>query len=294
MIVDASFYNSGTLIKNFLQERGIGALKKFGQNFLLNENARKKIVNALSSYDTVWEIGPGLGALTYLLQEKTNQLVLFEIDYSFVQILKEFFPGLLIIQGDALKTIPLFVKQNHTPSAIVSNLPYNVGAHIIGMLIQNSILPESMVFTLQKEVVSRMLAKVGSKDYSVFTLVCELDYQMKKVMDIGESSFYPVPNVISSVILLQRKKERFYFGKSLDDKDIRAIYFMLAHTLFLSRRKTVKNNLIQGAVQFGISKESLFDCATAAGIDLAARGETVSFLGLWHCATLIYEAKSKR
>lgn len=294
MIVDASFYNSGTLIKNFLQERGIGALKKFGQNFLLNENARKKIVNALSSYDTVWEIGPGLGALTYLLQEKTNQLVLFEIDYSFVQILKEFFSGLLIIQGDALKTIPLFVKQNNTPSAIVSNLPYNVGAHIIGMLIQNSILPESMVFTLQKEVVSRMLAKVGSKDYSVFTLVCELDYQMKKVMDIGESSFYPVPNVISSVILLQRKKERFYFGKSLDDKDIRAIYFMLAHTLFLSRRKTVKNNLIQGAVQFGISKEILFDCATTAGIDLASRGETVSFLELWHCATLIYEAKSKR
>ena len=220
--------------------------------------------------------------------------MLFEIDYSFVQILKEFFPGLLIIQGDALKTIPLFVKQNNTPSAIVSNLPYNVGAHIIGMLIQNSILPESMVFTLQKEVVSRMLAKVGSKDYSVFTLVCELDYQMKKVMDIGESSFYPVPNVISSVILLQRKKERFYFGKSLDDKDIRAIYFMLAHTLFLSRRKTVKNNLIQGAVQFGVSKESLFDCATTAGIDLAARGETVSFLELWHCATLIYEAKSKR
>lgn len=244
-------------------------------------------MEAISTQGKVFEIGPGLGALTYLLQKKANQLVLFEIDRGFVQILSDFFPSVEIVQGDALKTIPDYVKSHFVPDAIVSNLPYNVGAHIIGMLIQNQILAKSMVFTLQKEVVLRMLSKVGSKDYSVFTLMCELDYNLKKVMDINGASFYPVPNVASSVVALTLKEDRVCHGVSLDDKKTREIYFRLAHTLFASRRKTVKNNLEREALKFKIGKEQLFEAALNADIPLDARGEEIGYKNIWHCATLI-------
>jgi 16S rRNA (adenine1518-N6/adenine1519-N6)-dimethyltransferase len=229
-------YNSASALKAFLDREGLGMRKKFGQNFLINPAVRKTLIEALDarSGDEVWEIGPGLGAMTAMLLEKGLKVKAFEIDEGFIRILKREFAedkNFTLVEGDVLKT-----WKSHAGEAapfLFGNLPYNIAAAFLADLIEENCLFKRMVVTVQKEVALRMTASAGSKDYSSFSVLCSSAYNVKPLSVIKPSSFYPQPNVDSMAVLLENRNAPAPCS----------VFFQLVRALFSSRRKTIKNNL---------------------------------------------------
>jgi 16S rRNA (adenine1518-N6/adenine1519-N6)-dimethyltransferase len=228
-------YNSASTLRSFLEKEGLGMRKKYGQNFLVNPAARKALVDALAcgTSDEVWEIGPGLGAMTALLLEKGLAVRAFEIDTGFIRVLKRLFAeekSFHLVEGDVMKT-----WETQKPAQfLLGNLPYNIAAVLLANLIEKGRLFTRLVVTVQKEVALRMAASAGSKDYSSFSVLCASAYRVKPLMVIRPSSFYPQPNVDSMGVLLESKNACAP----------PPVFFPLLRSLFASRRKIIKNNLI--------------------------------------------------
>ena len=231
-------YNSASALRSFLDSEGLGMQKKFGQNFLINPAIRQSLVNALDckAGDEVWEIGPGLGAMTILLLEKGYKVRAFEIDLGFIRILKKLFgmdEKFTLVEGDCLKT---WNTQDVSAQAdfFIGNLPYNISAVLLADMIEKQRFFTRMVVTVQKEVALRMLAQAGDTDYSSFSVLCASGYKVKPLMKISPSSFFPKPNVDSMGVLLEKNE---------NNKEIPGVFYPLVRALFASRRKTIKNNL---------------------------------------------------
>ncbi|UPA10737.1 16S rRNA (adenine(1518)-N(6)/adenine(1519)-N(6))-dimethyltransferase RsmA [Borrelia parkeri] len=229
-------YNSINSIKRALASKNIAPRKIWGQNYLINEHIREKIVDTLEikENENIWEIGPGLGAMTIILLKKTNSLTVFEIDPKNSEILNEKFgqfKNFKLIKGDFLKT---YKQEKQNINKIFSNLPYNIASKVISMLIENGILTH-MVFTVQKELADRMLAKEGNKNYSSFTVLVQSHFNVIKIMDIDKKNFYPIPKVKSTTLKLIPCKGGI--------KDFKA-FNKLVRTVFISRRKKLKNTII--------------------------------------------------
>jgi len=240
-------YNSARELRAFLEERGLGMRKKFGQNFLINPAVRSKLLDALELQpnDEVWEIGPGLGAMTVGLLERGAKVTAFEIDPAFVRILKEFFtlapldsnpafqlPAFTLIEGDAMKTWKTTPARDEL--FLLGNLPYNVGAALLADFIENGRFFKRLVVTVQREVAVRMAATPGSSDYSSFSVLCSSVYKVTPLQVIKGSSFYPAPRVDSQGVLLDLIPDREEKSK---------FFYPLVRSLFSSRRKTIRNTL---------------------------------------------------
>jgi len=231
-------YNSASALRAFLEQEGLGMRKKFGQNFLINPAVRQKLADALGaqSGDEVWEIGPGLGAMTVMLIEKGLKVKAFEIDGGFIKILKREFAeekNFCLVEGDVLKTWKNNLAEKNDAQFLFGNLPYNIAAAFLADLIENGCLFQRMVVTVQKEVALRMTASAGSRDYSSFSVLCASAYNVKPLTVIRPSSFYPQPNVDSMGVLLENRNA----------PSPAPVFFPLVRALFSSRRKTIKNNL---------------------------------------------------
>jgi len=259
-------YNSSLELKTFLEQQGLGMQKKFGQNFLVDANAKKILVEALGiqAGDEVWEVGPGLGAMTALLLEKNVKLKAFEIDKGFIRILKELFGGndnFNLIEGDVMKNWEKHVSSSASPCYLFGNLPYNIGAALLADFIEKRYIFQRIVVTVQKETALRMAAKAGTKDYSSFSVLCASSYKVKPVITIRPSSFYPQPNVDSMGVLMESK------GVTLFPPG----FFKLVRALFTSRRKTIRNNL----TAFVNSKEICEAVLSENGLTGSERAETL-------------------
>ena len=220
-------YNSASALRAFLESEGLGMRKKFGQNFLINPSVRQSLVDSLGarSGDEVWEVGPGLGAMTALLLERGFSVKAFEIDSGFIGVLKKIFcdeKKFTLVEGDVMKT---WSTQEPSPF-FLGNLPYNVGAALLADLIEKGRLFTRMVVTVQKEVALRMAAAAGTGDYSSFSVLCQSAYKVKPLMLIRPSSFYPKPNVDSMGVLLESRPPLSY----------PALFYPLVRSLFSSRR----------------------------------------------------------
>lgn len=241
-------YDSPTQLKAILDERGFSMQKKFGQNFLINPNARKTLAESLdlSPNTKVWEVGPGLGALTTEILKRGADLTAFEIDRGFAAFLNENiapeFPGKLkIVEGDFLKTWKSELKElqnsgKNIPDRFFGNLPYNVAAAIIADTISDFIRFDECVFTVQKEVAMRICAKPGTENYSSFSVLCQWAYDVENVIDLSGASFWPRPNVDSRAVKMTKKA---IFPNCQNPK----LFLTLVRTIFALRRKTIKNNL---------------------------------------------------
>lgn len=255
-------------IEDVLLAHGYSMNKKFGQNFLISDTFRRRIVSlmALEEGMPVWELGPGLGSITSLILEEKAKLTAFEIDHGFASILRdEAFRderNFSLIEGDALKTM---FSEREVPERIVGNLPYNVGSEMIARLIEEGILPERMVFTLQKEVAERMVATPSSSSYSSFSILVNFDYKVTIPFLVGRTSFYPKPNVDSAVVLMERRE-----GNRLENGK-RKSFFSFVRLLFSSRRKTIRNNLSSR-----YEKSRIDDALLKAGLNGSERAETLS------------------
>ncbi|MCL2765033.1 MAG: 16S rRNA (adenine(1518)-N(6)/adenine(1519)-N(6))-dimethyltransferase RsmA [Treponema sp.] len=233
-------YNSSSELRIFLEQEKLGMQKRFGQNFLVNPQARQALVKALCAQpnDEIWEVGPGLGAMTSLLLEMKYKVKAFEIDLGFIRVLKKMFlqdENFNLVEGDVMKTWPSHAKEGPAPF-LLGNLPYNVAAALLADFIEKGCVFSRMVVTVQKEVAMRMAAPAGHNDYSSFSVLCASVYNVKPFLLIKRESFFPQPNVDSMAVLLEKKTHS-------NPAEIPRVFYTLVRSLFASRRKTVKNNL---------------------------------------------------
>jgi 16S rRNA (adenine1518-N6/adenine1519-N6)-dimethyltransferase len=237
-------YNSPVQLKNFLEENGMSMQKKFGQNFLVNQSARERIIDLLSPNENelIWEIGPGLGCMTAEILNRKANLTAFEIDRGFIKFLKQFFEDEMkdnkfnIIEGDVLKNWKKEFDSGNNPIKLFGNLPYNIAATFIADTIVEGLFFDRCVFTIQKEVAQRIAALPGSENYSSFSVLCQWGYEVKLANELAAGNFWPRPNVASQTVVLEKKQNP---PECKDPK----LFVKLVHALFLSRRKTIANNI---------------------------------------------------
>ena len=218
------------------------AKKKFGQNFLVDEQIIAAIISAIrpEPEDHMVEIGPGLGALTRPLLKKLNHLHVVEIDRDIIEQLESDYPQdhpkskLTIHAGDALEfnfaTLP-------APLRIVGNLPYNISSPLLFHFASYTERIKDMHFMLQNEVVERMVAAPSTPAYGRLSVMLQYRFQMEKLLDVPPEAFRPAPKVDSAVVRMIPLDA----GEILvrDEKLLAAI----VRTAFGQRRKTLRNTL---------------------------------------------------
>ena len=282
-------YNSPADLKTILDANGFSMQKKFGQNFLINQKAREKLIESLEvdPDTTVWEIGPGLGAMTSGLLEKGADVTVFEIDRGFVNLISQFFEPYAkqnkfrIVEGDVLKTwYNQTQKGTVLPMRFFGNLPYNIAATLVADTIEKGIRFERCVFTVQKEVAVRMAAKPGSADNSSLSVLCNWAYDVKPIMDLSGSNFWPKPNVDSRAVLLTPKAD---WPGCANPK----LFVKMQRALFSSRRKTIRNNL-QG---FLSNASKTVEYIEKAGLDPMLRAEAMTIQEMLTLCDVINEGE---
>ena len=215
--------------------------KSLGQNFLIDKNIIEKICAAgkLSQSDTVLEIGPGTGNLTeFILKKKPKKFYIIEKDERLIKNLSERFDNKLIIINEDILNYDLKLLSN-TNLIIFGNLPYNISSQILINFINYSsskFYYKKLVLMFQKEVADRILAEDNSKNYGRLSIFSSWKLDIKKLMDIYPSSFFPKPKVMSSLLIFEPKNNYIKFKNSKNLEYITNIFFN-------QKRKMIKKPL---------------------------------------------------
>lgn len=214
--------------------------KSLGQNFLIDNNIKRKIVDSASidSESLILEVGPGNGAITKLLVEKDVPVIAFEIDTRLKSELDKIkSDNLKVIYGDFLNVNLDDVLKNYKYSNIhlIANLPYYITTPIINKVISEVCIDE-MIIMVQKEVGDRFKAKPGTKDYNSLSVFLQYYFDIEKVVLVSKNSFIPMPKVDSIVVKFTRKKELLY----VKDEEM---FFKFVRDSFKQKRKNLRNNL---------------------------------------------------
>lgn len=217
--------------------------KKFGQNFICDENIINNIVTkSLIDKDTlVIEVGPGAGSLTSKLAAHAKNVLCFEIDEEVKDLLSENtkeFDNIQVVYQDFLNVdIKKYLKQyEYQKLYLVANLPYYITTPIIMKIIEDQINIDKIVIMVQKEVGDRFKAQPKTKDYGSLTVFLNYYFEIKKIMDVSRNVFIPKPNVDSIVVELNKTTKKYNVK---DEK----LFFELIKDAFKQKRKTLKNNL---------------------------------------------------
>ena len=258
-------------VKNTLRETGFGFKKRLGQNFITDKNLLSSIVReaGVEKTDNVIEIGCGAGTLTRAIAESARRVIGFELDRDLQPVLAKTLAGVdnaEIIFKDFLKVDLAKLETEIGEYSVVANLPYYVTTPLITKILEESKLCKSLTVMVQEEVALRLCASENTSDYGAITAVIALRASAKIVKRVGREMFTPRPNVDSAVVKLTVEDGRI----SVADP---ALYKKVVHAAFQSRRKTLENNLVN---TFKISREQAQNLLTSCGIDLKARGETLS------------------
>lgn len=259
-------------IKKILKQNNFKFEKKFGQNFLTDENLLSNVVSksGVNIESNVIEIGVGAGTLTREIAKKVKRVFGFEIDTKLKPILSETlkeFSNVQIIFNDVMKTptseIEKLIGERYS---VIANLPYYITTPIIMKFIEEAQNLDSIVITIQKEVALRICAKEGTSDYGAITASINAVADSEIIEFINRDKFYPAPNVDSAVVKITINKNKFKI------KDINK-YRKLVKTAFSMRRKTLVNNLVKG---YNLSKELVEKTLLENGFDINVRGEELS------------------
>jgi len=252
--------------------------KRLGQHFLRDQRTIHRIVDALAprTGETIIEIGPGTGALTSLLVERSGRLIAVEFDNKLAPLLQERFGGFRnfkLVMADAL-TVDFCKEILPANSArLVANLPYNISTAILQRLIAQRACIEEMVLMLQREVVERVLAPPGTSDRGFISVLVEAYCEAEKLFDVAPGAFRPPPKVWSSVMRL-RFRTRIN-AENMDD----GLLWEVVSAGFAQKRKTILNNLrhASGRLQEILKRNggaSIVLCK--ANVELQRRAETLT------------------
>lgn len=257
-------------MKELLEKNEFSLKKKFGQNFIIDENVINSIIDKskIDKDTLVIEVGPGAGSLTYKLGMSAKNVICYEIDTTLENVLKENTRDLnnvKVIYQDFLKANVLddIKSYEYKKLYFVANLPYYITTPIIIKIIEDCIPVDKMVFMVQKEVGNRFKALPGSKEYGSLSVYLNYYFDVKKILDISRHVFMPEPNV-DSIIVEFSKKENLLPVKNEE------VFFKLIRDSFTQKRKTLRNNLK------GYNLEKVEEVLNRHNLDLSVRAEQLS------------------
>ncbi len=239
--------------KYLMKKYKIKANKSLGQNFLIDDTVIEDIVGGASigKDDLVIEIGPGLGSMTALLVEKAKKVICVELDKKMIKILNDRFiadDNIELINEDVLKLdLNKLIKQEKEQNEIkdvkiVANLPYYITTPIIMKLLEENLDIVSITVMIQKEVADRLIEIPSGKNTGAITYTVYYYCECKKIREVENTCFVPMPEVTSEVINLKLRKEP---AVKVENKKV---FFNIIKSAFMQRRKTLLNALVNTGV----------------------------------------------
>ena len=263
--------------KSIINKFNIRANKRYGQNFLIDDNILENIVSSsnIGKEDLVIEIGPGLGNLTEYILQSCKYALLVEIDPKMIEVLEYRFNdrnNFKLVNEDILKvdvdnmvkSIEEEIGYKFKNIRVVANLPYYITTPILFKLLEDENKIDTITVMIQKEVAERMVANPKSKEYGILTLMVEYFSDAKIEVIVPNSSFIPEPGVTSAVISLSKRSKYNVKNEKL--------FFELIHKAFAQRRKKMTNSLIAGKFN-NMEKEEIESLFEKCNISLNARAE---------------------
>ena len=269
--------NTLSKTRSIMNKFDIRANKRYGQNFLIDDNVLENIVNAsnVTEEDLVIEIGPGLGNLTEYLLDRAKYVLLVEIDPKMIEVLNHRFAdrkNFTLINNDILQVnIDEMVEKIKEEKGfefrkvkVVANLPYYITTPIIFKLLEDENIISDITVMVQKEVAERMVAAPKSKEFGILTLMVKYFSEANIEIIVPNSSFIPEPGVTSAVISLEKKR-------NYDVKNEK-VFFELIHKAFAQRRKKMTNSLV--ATKFNnMTKEEIEELFVRCNLSTNTRAE---------------------
>lgn len=261
-------------MQSLLQQHGLRPQRALGQNFLVDGNVLRKLVQALEPgpEDWVLEIGPGLGVLTEALAGSARLVTAIEVDKGLLKPLAETLAGLdnvRLVHGDALKAdFHGLWREAGAPASCkaAGNLPYYITTPLIFRLLEGEPAFSRLVLMVQREVAARLLAPPGGKDYGALAVMVAYQARVNLAAKVPAQAFWPRPEVESAIITVDRLPQPRI---SADKGELARV----VKAAFGQRRKTLLNALAAG---LDMDKEMAAAALAAAGIDSCRRGETLS------------------
>jgi 16S rRNA (adenine1518-N6/adenine1519-N6)-dimethyltransferase len=267
------------------------AKRRLGQNFLVGAHYPERIIAAVAprSDETLIEIGPGYGALTALLVESGAQVIAIELDQELIPQLNALFashPNFQLVAADALEVDLCALLAGSSAARVVANLPYYISTAILQRLLEQRQCLREMTLMLQREVVERIAANPGGKEYGYLSVLVQFYCTTEKLFDVPPGAFRPIPKVHSSVLRLRVREQP---AAEVNDE---ALFIELSKTLFAQRRKTILNNLRAGWGRLGLaSGDEVKQLLSAATLDPQRRAETLALDELARLANVIAVGK---
>ncbi|MDQ2864648.1 MAG: 16S rRNA (adenine(1518)-N(6)/adenine(1519)-N(6))-dimethyltransferase RsmA [Candidatus Eremiobacteraeota bacterium] len=255
-----------------LQARGLRPKKKYGQNFLIDGTAARRIAKlaagATPEHARIIEIGAGTGALTAALVEEGVALTAIEIDPELIHILasRNDCATVSILCADAL-AFDYTSYASHGPWRVTGNLPYNIATPLIIGFCEMENAPEALTVMIQKDVADRLAAQPATRAYGSLSIAVQYAMSVERVFTLGPKAFYPAPNVHSTVVQLVRRP-----APPVQPADL-ALFRSIVRAAFAYRRKTLANSLL---LALGIDRERLARALRESQLSSMARGEELS------------------
>ena len=276
-------------IRTILQKHGFSFKKQFGQNFITDTNLLDSIaeLSGIDENSTVLEIGCGAGTLTRALAKRAKRVIAYEIDAKLQPVLAETLAGLdnvEVVFRDFAREDMATLEEALPPYAVVANLPYYITTPLVTKFLDDAKKVLSLTVMVQDDVARRFCAQPGTADYGAITAAIARRADAKIVKLVPRRMFYPVPNVDSAVVQLN-----FVEGR-IPVRDAK-LYRATVRAAFLSRRKTLENNLMQA---FKLTRERAQAVLQAAGVPEKARGETLSPEQLAKLADLLCDVQQTK
>ncbi len=263
------------VIKRVMEKHGFNFSKALGQNFLINPTVCPRMAEMCGADENtgVIEVGAGVGVLTAELAKRAKKVVCVELDTRLLPVLDETladFDNIEIVNADIMKIdLKALIEEKLQGMRVVvcANLPYYITSPVITLLLESKLPIEAVTVMIQKEAADRLCTPVGSRDSGAIT-VCTNYYSVPEhLFNVSRGSFMPAPNVDSTVIRLNIRKEPPVFVS--DEKK----FFKMVKAAFAQRRKTAVNSISAG---MSLSKDKVTEAIVSAGLDANVRAEKLS------------------
>ena len=278
--------------KEIIRRYEIKPRKKLGQSFLMDKSIIEQIskIAQVTKNDIVVEIGAGIGVLTQELARNAAKIIAVEVDNKLVGVLKDKllkYENVEIYSGDILKfDFETITRSEQQKIKVIGNIPYNISSPVLFRLLSFRKVIDSFVIMLQKEVVQRLIAVPGGKDYGVPSVILQMFAMVEKILDVPAGCFYPVPKVESSVM------KGFFMEKPLVELADEDFFIKLVRDAFAQRRKMMINNLKKSKLLEEFSESFLKESLEIAGIDGRRRSETLSIKEFGYLSNILKEKQN--